>query len=247
MQLWKIVAAGATGGALLGVAIIFVSSAAGLLPVNGLQIRGYLMSHPQLVAEMTDRLQKQQDDDQSIAQRNALRKLGLAAFFDPKIAFITGPAGAKNTLVEFYDYDCPYCRASLPAVKKFYEAHKNDTRFAFIELPIPSLHGPSAVVAARASLAARLQPDKYMALHFALLGQQHAVDEKTVYDVAQSVGLDMPKLRADMQRPEIEATLTASRKLAVRVAIDGTPTFVINGAIRPGMVDDDALSELIKS
>jgi protein-disulfide isomerase len=247
MQAWKIVVAGATGGALLGVAIIFAAATAGLLPVNGNQIRSYLMGHPQLVAEMTDRLQKQQEDDQSTAQRDAMRKLGIATFFDPKVAFITGPADAKKNLVEFYDYDCPYCRASLPAMKKFYEAHKDDMRFAFIELPIPSLHGPSAVVAARASLAARNQPDKYMALHFALLGQQHAVDEKSVYDVAQSVGLDMAKLKADMQRPEIDATLAASRKLADSASIDGTPTFVINGAIRPGMVDDDALAELTKS
>ena len=54
----------------------------------------------------------------------------------PRVAFVTGPADAKNTLVEFYDYDCPYCRASLPAVKKFYDAHKDDTRFSFIEFPI---------------------------------------------------------------------------------------------------------------
>ena len=80
----------------------------------------------------------------------------------PRIAFVTGPADAKKTLVEFYDYDCPYCRASLPAVKKFYDAHKNDTRFSFIEFPIKQLHGESAVLAARASLAARRQPDNYM-------------------------------------------------------------------------------------
>ena len=65
-----------------------------------------------------------------------MKKIGQDALFNPAVAFVTGPANAKTTLVEFYDYDCPYCRASLPAVKKFYEAHKNDTRFSFIEFPI---------------------------------------------------------------------------------------------------------------
>ena len=107
-----------------------------------------------------------------------MKKIGHAAFFDPAIAFVTGPADAKKTLVEFYDYDCPYCRASLPAVKKFYDAHKNDTRFSFIEFPIKSLHGQSAVLAAKASLAARRQPDNYMAFHFALMGEEGAVTER---------------------------------------------------------------------
>jgi protein-disulfide isomerase len=246
MQAWKIALAGAAGGALLAVAIVFATAAGGFLPVNGPQIHAWLMSHPQLVAEMTDRLQKQQDEAQQMAQGLAMEKLGLAAFFDPKIAFVTGPANAKRTLVEFYDYDCPYCRASIPAVKKFYEAHKNDTRFAFIELPIPSLHGHSAVVAARVSLAARHQPDKYLALHFALMSQEHAVDEQAVYDVAAKVGLDMDKLKADMQKPEIDATIKASHALAERASIDGTPTFIVNGEIHPGMVDDEELAALAK-
>ena len=104
-----------------------------------------------------------------------MKKLGQAALFDPALAFVTGPADAKKTLVEFYDYDCPYCRASLPAVKKYYDAHKKDTRFSFIEFPIKQLHGESAVLAARASLAARRQPAHYMDFHFALLGQEGAI------------------------------------------------------------------------
>jgi protein-disulfide isomerase len=246
MQPWKITLAGAVGGALLAIAIVFAAAATGVLPVSGPQLRAYMLAHPQLVAEMTDRLQAMQDAAQQKAQGAAMKKIGLAAFFDPKIAFVTGPADAKKTLVEFYDYDCPYCRASIPAVMKYYQAHKNDTRFAFIELPIPSLHGHSAVVAARVSLAARHQPDKYLALHFALMSQQHAVDEQAVYDVAASVGLNMDKLKADMQKPEIDATIKASHALAERASIDGTPTFIINGEIHPGMVDDETLAELTK-
>ncbi len=245
MQPWKVSLAGAAGGALLAVAIVFATAAAGLLPVSGPQLRAYLIAHPQLVAEMTDRLQKQQDEEQQQAQSAAMKKIGIAPFFDPKVAFVTGPADAKKTMVEFYDYDCPYCRASLPAVRKYYEAHKADTRFAFIEMPLP-IHGKNAVIAARASLAARLQPDKYVALHFALMGSENPADEQAVYDAAARVGMDINKLKTDMQRPEIAAALEASRKLADRAGIDGTPTFIVNGEVHPGMVDDDALAELTK-
>ena len=68
--------------------------------------------------------------------------------------YVTGPADAKKSVVEFYDYNCPYCRLSLPAVEKFYQQHKNDTRFSFIEFPIK---GPDSIIAARVALAANCQ------------------------------------------------------------------------------------------
>ncbi len=176
----------------------------------------------------------------------ALKKIGMAPFFDPAVAFVTGPTNAKKTLVEFYDYDCPYCRASLPAMKKFYEAHKADTIFSFIELPIPSLHGPSAVLAARASLAARKQPDKYVAFHFALMGEEGSVSEDQIYADAAKTGLDVNKLKADMANPDIDKAMDASHVLAGKAKIDGTPTFIINGAMHPGAVDEDTLTQLAK-
>ena len=135
------IVAGALGGALLAVVIVFAAAQNGMLPMpagsSGDAIRAYLLAHPELVGR---------DDRQAAGAAAgrpgqgqaaaAMKKIGMAAFFDPKIAFVTGPADAKKSVVEFYDYDCPYCRASLPAVEKFYQQHKNDTRFSFIEFPI---------------------------------------------------------------------------------------------------------------
>ena len=155
MRPFMLVSAGAVGGALLGVALVLAMARHGLVPINDAQMRNYLMRHADILPAMMNRAQAMEDEKQKIAQNAAMKKIGQAAFFDPAIAFVTGPADAKNSLVEFYDYDCPYCRASVPAVKKFYEAHKNDTRFSFIEFPIKQLHGESAILAAKASLAAR--------------------------------------------------------------------------------------------
>jgi len=246
MRSWVSAVAGALGGALLAVVVIFVAARQGWLPGAGgpVNIRGYLLGHPEILAEMTERLQLLQDAQDKAKAAATMKKVGMAAFFDPRIAFITGPADAKKSVVEFYDYNCPYCRLSLPAVEKYYQAHKNDTRFAFIEFPIK---GPDSIVAARVALAARLQPDKYLALHFALMNETELVTEAMSFAAAEKAGLDMTKLRTDMQKPEIDAAIAASKALAARAGIDGTPTFIVNGVMHPGAVDDDTLKNLAES
>jgi protein-disulfide isomerase len=242
-----LVLAGTVGGALLAVAIVLSLAGHGLVPINDRQMQTYLMSHPELMPAMMGAAQAMDDQKQKAAQEAALKKIGQAAFFDPNIAFVTGPADAKASLVEFYDYDCPYCRASLPSVKKFYEAHKNDTRFSFIEFPIKQLHGESAVLAARASLAARRQPAHYLDFHFALRGKEDSLTEDDIYTEAARAGMDVNKLKADMADPGIEKTLKSSIELAHKAGIDGTPTFIFNGKFRPGMVDDETLVKEMKS
>jgi len=247
MRAFVITVAGAIGGAALAVAIILTLAQSGRMPINDRQMQTYLMTHPELAAAMMGRHQMLEEQKAQLEKTATLRKIGKAAYFDPKVAFVTGPVDAKNTLVEFYDYDCPYCRASLPAVKKYYEAHKNDTRFAFIEFPIKELHGPSAILAAHASLAARKQPDKYMDFHFLLLGEEGAITEQMIYADAAKAGLDIAKLKTDMNDPEIAKSLEASIALAHKTGIDGTPTFILNGRLAPGMVDDTSLADGMKS
>jgi protein-disulfide isomerase len=234
----------ALGGALIAVLIVFAAADHGLLPGGPGNIRAYLLSHPELVAEMTDRLQKQQEAADEAKAAAAMKKVGMAPFFDTKVAFVTGPADAKKSVVEFYDYNCPYCRASLPAVEKFYQQHKSDTRFSFIEFPIK---GPDSVVAAKVALAARLQPDKYLALHFLLMNESDPVNAAMIFMDAQKAGLNMAKLKVDMENPAIDDAIAASKALAKRAGIDGTPTFIINGVMHPGAVDDELLSSLAAS
>jgi protein-disulfide isomerase len=247
MRPFVLVSAGAAGGALLAVALVLVMARHGLIPINDNQMQSYLLRHADILPAMLNRAQAMEEQRQRAEQAAAMRKLGQAAFFDPAIAFVTGPADAKNTLVEFYDYDCPYCRASVPAMKKYYEAHKNDTRFAFIEFPIKSLHGESAIQAAKASLAARRQGAHYMDFHFALLSHEDQLTEDEIYAEAAKTGMDVGKLKADMQDAAIEKTLNASIALAHKAGVDGTPTFIFNGKFRPGMVDDDTLKKEMAS
>jgi protein-disulfide isomerase len=129
MRIFAITLAGAIGGAALAVAIVYTLAAQGQLPINDRQMQTYMMLHPDLALAMIGRQQQIDDMKKQAQQTAALQKVGQKALFDPKIAFVTGPQNAKYSMVEFYDYDCPYCRASQAAVQKFYEARKNDTRF----------------------------------------------------------------------------------------------------------------------
>ena len=243
---WKTAVIGGAAGAV--VALIFAFGAARLdlppfMTANANAMHAYLISHPEVLVEMSNRLQAKQDDEQDSSRQAAVNKLGLKAFFDPKVAFVTGPANAKTTVVEFFDYNCPCCRASVPAMKKFFVSHR-DARFAFIEFPIK---GPRSTVAARAAMAARKQPNKYVAFHFSLMSQDGPVDDDTVYSVARRNGLDVNRLKSDMKSPVIDYSLAAARTLANAANIDGTPAFIVNGRIREGAITDDIFARMTKA
>jgi len=240
---WRSAAAGAVGGAVLALVAVYGLGAAGLYPSRAATertVHDYLIAHPAILVDMTNTLQQQQAEADQKTRQAAIDKIGLKAFFDPKVAFVTGPADAKRTMVEFFDYNCPYCRASVPAVQKYYDTHKN-TRYAFIEFPIK---GDESVAAAHAAIAARRQPGKYLAFHFALMSEKGMVDMPTVLAVAQKVGLDVRQLSADMNDPAVTAEINAALKLADAARIDGTPTFIIDGKIHPGAVDEADLKAL---
>jgi protein-disulfide isomerase len=246
MRDFAMTVAGAIGGAALAVAIIFAMAAKGFLPINDHQMQTYLMLHPDIAMAMMGRAQQLDDAKSQAKQQAQIDKIGKA-LFDPKYAFVTGPANAKKTLVEFFDYDCPYCRQSLPALHAYYQAHKNDTRFSFIEFPIASLHGPGAVEASLASLAARRQPEHWLDFHFLMMGEENEITPELIYANAAKAGLNLDKLKADMNDPALQKTLENSLAFAKSLGVNATPTFVFNGILHAGAVDDDALKDALKS
>ncbi|HEY8698996.1 MAG TPA: thioredoxin domain-containing protein [Rhizomicrobium sp.] len=234
-----LVAAAGLGGAALAIALVFSAAAFGWLP-GDVSTRRYLLAHPEILVDMSTKLQANQNAAADNARQAAIDRLGMKAFFDPKIAFITGPTRAKTTLVEFFDYNCVHCRASLPAVKSYYAAHKDNTRFAFIEFPIK---GDESVFAARAAIAARKQPDKYMAFHFLMMGEQNLVTPDLVYADAAKAGLDVEKLKADMANSSVDLAIAAALTLAHAARIDGTPAFIVDGRSWEGEVDRKLLAK----
>jgi protein-disulfide isomerase len=193
--------------------------------------------------DMAEKAQTEQIESEQRRLQSAIDKIGINTYFGPHIAFVAGPANAKKTLVEFFDYNCAHCRNSFPLIQKYYNAHKSDTRMAFIEFPI---FGEKSNNAARAALAARRQPDKYVAFHFALMGEDGEIGPDQIVDAAHKAGLDINKLMADLSSPEVNKELAAAQVLAARTGVTGTPFFILNGKAHSGEVDEATLKAMSK-
>ena len=213
-------------------------------PVNKAQIEqivhDYLISHPEIMVEVSQKLDVQQAASADKARNDALFALGPKALTDPNVAYVAGPANAKVTVAEFFDYRCPHCKASMAAMKHLIDGNPN-VRVAFIERPILT---PDSLWAAQAAVAARRQGDKYVPFHFALMATTGELPKDRILDIAKSVGLDVAKLAKDMADPTVLDSIKQSNGLADKLHFDGTPTFVINGKIVVGELNDMELQEL---
>jgi protein-disulfide isomerase len=212
-------------------------------PAMERMVRDYLLDNPEILIEMQERLQANQEAADQQAREQALAQVNKDRLTDPRIAFTTGPADAKVTVVEFFDYRCGFCKASLPAMKAALQNHP-DVRFAFVEYPILS---EQSLVAARAAVAARRQEGKYVPFHLALMEATGDLPEERVYMIAESAGVDVTKLRLDMEDPAILEGLMASRALAEELQINGTPSFIINDRLHVGQLSEADLTSLIRA
>jgi protein-disulfide isomerase len=202
-------------------------------------IRDYLQKNPEA---LLDALQAAEDKVKGEAHDKA--SLALAArrheVFDDPDAPVAGNPQGNASLVEFFDYRCPYCKQVEPALEALLVGDRQ-LRFVYKEFPVL---GPESVSAARAALAARKQ-DKYDAMHHALMALKGQIDDAALFRVAGSVGLDVERLKRDMAAPDIDRMLKANINLAGALDIRGTPGFVIGNEIVPGAISLEALKGLI--
>ena len=202
-------------------------------------IHDYLLENPEIVADAIERLrEKQRMAEEQLAQQS-LASNHDAVFNDPAAPVGGNPEG-DVTVVEFFDYRCGYCKRMSAPLAELLQGDSN-IRLVFKEFPIL---GPESQYAARAALAAKKQ-DKYVEFHWALMGLRGALDEATVKQVAQSVGVDVAQMETDMEAPEIAETIRRSYALAEALNINGTPAFVIGEEIVRGAVSPESLSDLI--
>lgn len=151
-----------------------------------------------------------------------------------------GAADGDVTIVEFFDYQCPDCKADEPTVQKLLDQDPR-LRIAYKDLPVL---GPVSLTAARAALAARRQ-DKYVPFRLVMMSLRGSLTEDAVYIVAQAVRADMGRLQQDMTAPEIDRQLEANRALAKALHVIGTPTFIIGDQAIEGAIDLSGFKELV--
>jgi len=206
----------------------------------GEKVRAYLLRSPEVLAEAIGVLQTRQYQAGLEQQRKMIRENASVLRHDADSAVGGNPDG-DVTVVEFFDYNCPYCKRIHPVLKQLLAEDKG-VRFVYKDFPVL---GPNSVLAARAALAARRQK-KYEAFHDALLERPAKLTEEAIWQAASKVGLDVVRLQNDMRDPAISQAIDRNISLGQVLRITGTPTIVIGETLIPGAVDRPVLDLVIQ-
>lgn len=200
-------------------------------------VKDYILANPEVILEAVQTLRRKQEEAQKKSAEDALktRRAELQGASDLPVA---GNAKGDVTIVEFMDYRCGYCKGVAPVIEQVLRAD-GKVRLVIKEFPIL---GPASRTASMAAIAAHKQ-GKYLAYHNALMAYPNNLTDEVIFALARQVGLDLTKLKADMQSPEVQALIEKTHKLATDLGINGTPGFIIGDQIIPGAVSADELKK----
>ena len=194
-----------------------------------------ILENPEIIMQAVSIL-RQRDAEIAASGANTVR---LELENDPGSPNLGNPEG-DVTVVEFFDYNCPYCRQAGKTVQKLIEADPN-VRLIFREWPVL---GEGSMFAARAALASRAQ-GKYEEFHWTLMNGEGRATEASILKVARDLELDIVKLLADMESPAVELHLERSNDLARSLGFTGTPAFIVGDQTVPGMISLEKIEKLI--
>lgn len=192
----------------------------------GAKVRSYLLAHPEVLKEMAAKLQEQDQLKQQTASKDAIQKFRAQLERDPR-DFVANPGGTI-TVVEFFDYNCGYCKLAAPEVSRLI-AENPDVRFVFKEFAFQTA---DSIQAARMVLTPGAKP-KGLELYKALMAQK-PLNQAAIDRSLQSVGVDVAEARRAANDPSIERQISDTHELAGALGIDGTPAFVIGDRIVHG-------------
>ncbi len=201
-------------------------------------IEKYIQDNPQKILDSLENYRVQQEQEREQNMQSKIEQ-NMGKLTGPDVPSI-GPADAKVTVVEFFDYNCGYCRRALPDIQTTLLENEN-VRFVFKELPILS---PQSAEMAKWALAAHKQ-DKYFEYHSALMKQGFSKNASGYKKVGSELGLDIKQLEADANSKDIETQLNTMISTARDIGISGTPAFIINGKLYPGYLGEDGLKRAI--
>jgi protein-disulfide isomerase len=195
-------------------------------------VHDYLTKNPEILVEMTTELDKRQQEQQAKQQQNVISDNADALFRSP-LSYATGNSSGDVTVVEFFDYNCGFCRRALPDLVKLVDSD-DKVKVVFKELPI---FGEESEGAAKVALAAGKQ-GKYFEMHQKLFSEPGKADKDKGLRIAAELGLDVPQLEKDMEDPSIQQALDEAKDLAQKLGLQGTPLYLIGDRIVPGAPDD---------
>ncbi|MEX0853795.1 MAG: DsbA family protein, partial [Bauldia sp.] len=204
-------------------------------------IRNYLLANPEIIRDAINELQRKEDEAEQIAATKAIADNAEAIFSSP-IDVVLGNPDGDVTLVEFFDYNCTYCRRAHADMKQLIET---DPKLRIVLKEFPIL-GDGSVAAARVALAVLVTaPEKYAAFQNALISEKGQADGERAMAVAEELGLDVQALSAARDGPEVTKAINETYELAAKLNLTGTPSYVTEREVVVGAVGYDALKAKI--
>ena len=205
-------------------------------------VKSYLLEHPEVIEDALNQLDKRRADQAALAQKSIIAEKASLIFDSPRQVVLGNPKG-DVTVVEFFDYNCGYCKQALPDMMTLI---KQDGNLKFVLKEFPVLSAGSEEAARVAVAVNRIAPDRYAEFHEKLLGSRGQANKAKAMDVALGLGLDRARLEAELANtPEILASLKETRTIAEGLGLNGTPSYIIGSTIVPGAIGIDRLKEKI--
>ncbi len=208
-------------------------------------VHSYLVLHPEVLQEAIAELEKRQAQAEAEKHREAVKQNAEALFNSPHQVVLGNPRG-DVTFVEFFDYNCGYCKGALTDML---ELMKTDPKLKVVLKEFPVL-GPGSVEAAKIAAAVRMQDKtgkKYLEFHQKLLLNRGQADKARALAAAKEVGLDVARLEKDSESAEARATIEESLKLAEALGLSGTPSYVVGPSVVVGAVGVNQLRQKVNT
>jgi protein-disulfide isomerase len=204
------------------------------------RVRDYILNNPEVIMEAARRFEQRQRAAEESEVTTALKERAEELLRDRDTP-VGGNSDGDVSLVEFFDYNCPYCRQVTPIMA---EAETADPKLRVVYKEFPIL-GPNSTFSAKAALAVHLQ-GKYVAFHKEMMLDRGVANEAKVLRIAAKIGVDAERMKSDMNDPAIAAMIERNLALAQALRINGTPGFIIGDQIVRGAVDLKTLRALIQ-
>ncbi|EAZ94360.1 DsbA family protein [Crocosphaera chwakensis] len=223
--------------------IISVPSAQAVIePELEKTVLNIIRQNPEVLIESVQAYQKQQQEQQKQFIQSFISELETHPQTIIADSPITGSLTQKNILIEFSDFQCPYCQQAYETVKTFIESH-DEVTLVYKYFPLSSIH-PQAMAAAKASWAAK-QQGKFWPYYDALFTQQENLGEKLYLEIANKLNLNINQFQRDRNSQRADVAITKDMELARKIGIQGTPLFVFNGQFFSGSVPLSTLEKAI--
>ncbi|MDD5586689.1 MAG: DsbA family protein [Alphaproteobacteria bacterium] len=198
-----------------------------------------IKKEPDIIIKAAQEVQGRQEAEAGVKNKQALTANKDKLYNDPNSPIGGNPKG-DVVLVEFFDYQCGYCKLTQEGVHKLLAGDKN-VKLVYKEFPIL---GPDSVKASKAALAS-VKQGKYIKFHEAMMSTKEHLTEEIIFKVAASAGLNVEKLKKDMEGEDIDKMIKANQTLGSEIGAHGTPTFVIGEEIFPGAVPYENLKKAV--